>query len=226
MWVTMKSETVTKKRGRKVRIVVIEVEEGFRSMVAGLEFSGNRTFDRETLMKDVLSRPSGLMSSGAFLKQTLSEDVQAVAAFYRKNGFPNVKVTDQVEWTTERENRIRLARIVIHVDEGAKFTLGSVRFSGLQGLNHKDALALLSQKKGGLYSSEGVAEDEKKLSAAISEKGYPHVTVPMGFVKRLPVGLSIFGAAGRDIAIMRIAGIFESALQVRRKPGFLPTLEN
>ena len=177
VWVTMKSETVTKKRGRKVRIVVIEVEEGFRSMVAGLEFSGNRTFDRETLMKDVLSRPSGLMSSGAFLQQTLSEDVQAVAAFYRKNGFSNVKVTDQVEWTTERENRIRLARIVIHVDEGAKFTLGSVRFSGLQGLNHKDALALLSQKKGGLYSSEGVAEDEKKLSAAISEKGYPHVTV-------------------------------------------------
>ncbi len=175
--VTMKSETVTKKRGRKARIVVITVEEGVRSLVSGLEFSGNHSFDRETLIKDVLSRPSGLMNRGVFLQQTLAEDVGAVAAFYRKKGFSNVKVKEQVEWTADMENRTRLARIMIHVDEGEKILLRSVRFSGLQGLNRKDALALLSQKEGECYSSEGVAEDEKKLSAAVSEKGYPHVTV-------------------------------------------------
>ncbi len=176
VWVSMKSETLKKHR-RNERIVVITVEEGYRSMVSGLSFSGNQSFDEETLMKDVLSRPSGLMNSGAFLPQTLSEDVAAVAAFYRNKGFAHVKVREKVTWETDKEEKIKKALIRISVDEGDRVVVRSVRFDGLSGLNHKDAFALLSQAEGGLYSEEGMAADEKKLSTAVSENGYPHVTV-------------------------------------------------
>ncbi len=58
--------------------------------------------------------------------------------------------------------------------------------------------------------------------AAIS--GYPNVTVPMGDVHGLPVGLSIFGTAFSEPVLLRIAYAFEQETKARKKPEFLPTL--
>ena len=59
--------------------------------------------------------------------------------------------------------------------------------------------------------------------AAVS--GYPNVTLPMGTVFRLPVGMSIFGRAWSEPTLLRIAYGFEQVTQHRQPPTFLPTLE-
>lgn len=51
--------------------------------------------------------------------------------------------------------------------------------------------------------------------------GYPHVTVPAGFVHGLPVGFSFFGRAWSERELLRLASAFEHAAQARRKPRFL-----
>jgi amidase len=50
--------------------------------------------------------------------------------------------------------------------------------------------------------------------------GYPHVTVPAGFVHGLPVGLSFFGGAYREGPLLAYAHAFEGAAGVRRAPEF------
>lgn len=61
-------------------------------------------------------------------------------------------------------------------------------------------------------------------SSAAAIAGYPNVTLPMGFVHGLPVGLSFFGAARTEQALLRLAYAFEQETQVRRKPEFEPTV--
>ena len=52
--------------------------------------------------------------------------------------------------------------------------------------------------------------------------GYPHVTVPMGLVSGLPVGLSFFGGAWSEARLLKAAFAYEQASRMRRVPQFLP----
>ncbi|MFL5550255.1 MAG: amidase family protein, partial [Gemmatimonadaceae bacterium] len=61
-------------------------------------------------------------------------------------------------------------------------------------------------------------------STASAVAGYPHITVPAGYVRGLPVGLSIFGRAYSEPTLIKLAYAYEQATKHRRAPQFVPTL--
>lgn len=58
-------------------------------------------------------------------------------------------------------------------------------------------------------------------SSASAVAGYPHITVPAGYVFGLPVGISFFGAAWSEPKLIQYAYAFEQATRVRQAPRFL-----
>jgi amidase len=55
--------------------------------------------------------------------------------------------------------------------------------------------------------------------------GYPHLTVPMGYVTGLPVGLSFIGTAWSDAQLLALGEAYEQATRKRHAPGFVPSVE-
>ena len=55
--------------------------------------------------------------------------------------------------------------------------------------------------------------------------GYPSITLPMGFVSKLPLGISFFGQAFCESTIIAIGYAFEQMTKKRRPPKFYNTLK-
>ncbi|MGD0867992.1 MAG: amidase [Bryobacteraceae bacterium] len=67
--------------------------------------------------------------------------------------------------------------------------------------------------------------DTGGCSSPAAVAGYPHITVPAGFVHGLPVGISFFGAAWNEPVLIRLAYAFEQASKARKTPRLLRTVE-
>jgi amidase len=62
------------------------------------------------------------------------------------------------------------------------------------------------------------------LSTPAAISGFPHITVPMGFVHELPVGISFFGNAYTEPGLLGIAYAYEQATKMRKPPRFQENL--
>jgi amidase len=61
-------------------------------------------------------------------------------------------------------------------------------------------------------------------SSAAAVAAYPHITVPAGFVRGLPVGVSFFGPAWSEPVLLKLAYAYEQLTRMRRAPRFLATI--
>jgi amidase len=61
------------------------------------------------------------------------------------------------------------------------------------------------------------------FSTPAAMAGYPHITVPMGMVHDLPIGLSFVGGAYTEEKIISLAYAYEQATKKRTAPTFIKT---
>ena len=71
----------------------------------------------------------------------------------------------------------------------------------------------------------GDAGGRASFTSPAAVAGYPHVTVPMGFVRGLPVGISFVGGAWSEATLLKLAYAFEQTAPARRKPSFASSAE-
>jgi amidase len=99
------------------------------------------------------------------------------------------------------------------------------RTEGIDAVMQKHSLDAITAPSGGpahltdyIYGDYG---QEGATSTLPAVAGYPHITVPAGFVDGLPVGLSFFGTAFSEPVLIGAAYAFEQETQARRVPEYL-----
>src|SRR5690606_12939902 len=107
----------------------------------------------------------------------------------------------------------------------------SLRLAGREGIDRllaeHDLSLLVAPTAGPAWTTDLVNGDHYEGSigagslAAIA--GYPHLSVPMGAVHDLPVGLSFMGTKWRDAAVLRAGAAYERARTAELpEPSFAP----
>jgi amidase len=67
--------------------------------------------------------------------------------------------------------------------------------------------------------------DTGGCSTPAAVAGYPHITVPAGYVYGLPIGLSFFGPAWSEPKLLKLAYAYEQTSKLRREPKLLATVQ-
>jgi amidase len=94
----------------------------------------------------------------------------------------------------------------------------------LMAQNNLDAIAVPTMGPGWVIDPVlGDHSDTGSSSSPGAVAGYPTVTVPMGFLSGLPVGISFVGRAWSEPVLLRIAYAYEQATKHRRPPTFQAT---
>jgi len=115
-----------------------------------------------------------------------------------------------------------LAYVEAHVR--AKKLAGPEGIDAALAKDHLDALVAPTQ--GPAWTTDLINGDHflGGVSSPSAVAGYPHVTVPMGLVEGLPVGLSFVGTAWSEGKLISYAYAFEQATHARRAPEFRATI--
>mgnify|MGYP003625725579 FL=1 len=91
----------------------------------------------------------------------------------------------------------------------------------IMNLHHLDAI--IAPTGSPAWKTDLINGDSFQLgsSSPAARAGYPNITVPMGFVDELPVGISFFGSAWSEPILLEIAYAYEQGTKHRKAPKFL-----
>jgi len=114
------------------------------------------------------------------------------------------------EYVDALANNLRLAR-----QEGIDATMDKFKLD-----------ALVAPTGGPAWLTDLINGDNAngQTSTAAAVACYPSVSVPMGYVYGLPVGISFFGRAWSEPTLISIAYAFEQATKMRKAPKFLSSV--
>jgi amidase len=90
--------------------------------------------------------------------------------------------------------------------------------------NKLDAIVAPTRAPVGLTDLTNGDAPGASCSGPAAVAGYPHITVPAGYVDGLPVGMSFMAGAWSEAALLRMAYAFEQASAARHAPAYLPTV--
>jgi outer membrane protein insertion porin family len=156
--------------------VVYTINEGAKGTVSRIKFEGNRIFSDRILRKQMKTRGKTLIAfvdkSGRLQETQLQQDLDSIREYYQNHGYIDIEVKD-----VRRERIKGKMNIIIVVNEGPKYHVGKLSFSGEKATTEQRLRAVIKMKEGSVYSPKQLRDDAKTVSDAYGRGGYVDLTV-------------------------------------------------
>jgi amidase len=225
---------------RGVRVGVMRQDAGFHDEVDALF---ERAIETMRARGAIIVDPANIATHGKF-----DADEQTVLLYEFKDGLNRYlanraatprTLAELIAYNTrEKDREMPLFEQELFVNAQATVPLSSPeyveahersrRLAGVEGIDaalEKDHLdVLIAPTMGAAWTTDWVNGDHflgGAASTAPAVAGYPHITVPMGLIHGLPVGLSLVATAWSEPKLIAYAYSFEQATHARQPPHYI-----
>ncbi len=183
------------KSDQKPESLLIKVEKGRKRSLAGIEFEGNLSIGRESLLPLLTLEEGGIFRSSRFSTEILRRDEDRLRTHYQQQGFGDASVEARVDLEDDQAEEIE---VVFHIDEGLRHELQQVRIFGNQQLDSELLVREITSEPGSPFSPLVLAQDRSNLIATYENHGFRQVEVRSEVVYAEPgkVGLTYFVQEG------------------------------
>jgi len=151
------------------------ISEGNKLRIQTIAFEGNTVFDAKALKKIMSTSEKGffsfITSSGDLDSDKLSQDKEALTAFYQNHGYLHARVSDPE--TKYVQDGIE---VTFKISEGPRYKVGAVTVSG--DVEDEGALKIkLALIKEAYFSRETVRKDVLTLMDLYTDQGYANADI-------------------------------------------------
>lgn len=159
--------------------LVYEIDEGDKTAVTRIGFSGNHAFSSGRLRDVVKTRESGLLgwlrTTDTYDPERLQSDQELIRRFYMKNGYADMRV---VSASADLDRERNVFFVSFTVDEGEQYSFGAIDVqSSLANLDVAKLRSAVGTREGGVYSAEDVEKTMEAITLEASRSGYPFAQV-------------------------------------------------
>jgi outer membrane protein insertion porin family len=206
--------------------VIFNVKEGPVVKVGKIRFTGNPHISSRTLRRAMKNlRPIGIPYSlifenlfpRTFDSSKLEEDTERVRFAYRDKGYynaavetPKTQIRDEggLNWFTFQPRRGKRIDILLPIEEGDRYRLGTITFTGNKAVRNEKALrATFPIKDGDWFNATVIGKGLENLKKAYGNLGYINfaaIPKPIFNEKKKTVSLEIDIDEGKPFYVSRI----------------------
>ena len=171
--------------------VNFNIKEGPTVKVGQIHFTGNEHISATVLRRSMknlkpIGIPYSLIFENLFAKtfdaSKLEEDTERVRLAYRDKGYynaaveePKTQIRDEggLNWFTFRPNKGKRIDILMPIDEGARYRLGTITFTGNKAVSNVRALrGTFAVKDGDWFNATLIGKGLENLKKAYGQLGY------------------------------------------------------
>ncbi|MFH0945761.1 MAG: outer membrane protein assembly factor, partial [Planctomycetota bacterium] len=149
---------------------LLEIHEGPQVEVDSIEFIGLKAIDPDHLEMVMTTQPTRFIVLESYLRQDLlEEDLAHLQEFVHREGFLDGQVSlEALDFSPEQDEVV----IRIRVQEGPRYTVGSIRVEGHQVLSTLDLYGEIELSEGDPLRDVILTKDRERITSRYGDMGY------------------------------------------------------
>lgn len=170
------SFTIDRDQAKGEAIVYFEIKESAKIAMKSISFTGVTAFNPKVLNRVIQTKKKDLFSwlsgSGKFKQSLFDDDLDQLRLFYQNAGYLDVSIDPNL--ISYDFSKPKNGKIIISIDEGEQYFLGTVEVEGASIYTDDELLALLrlKEKDGVVYSPQIVDAWASQIEDFYSARGY------------------------------------------------------